>query len=268
MEVGEGKTIHINFDASAKLVYKDIGSPLLLLDEQPGLLRMAAQSPFEETNLTFKLQKGPSVYYYSYILKYNANPSVLNYFIEDADAIRVLKAPAPTEEPPKKPALSGEPVFAPHPQGAMDTTSEYYSTCRQLLGKKTKVLSGLIHAKLTLQLQGLYIDQDRLYFVMEATNASNIPYDIDYFKWTIRIRSNFRKSASQESELRPLYVYGDPIGRIPPAGGAVTKIFVFNKFTLTTDKKLLVDLGERGGDRNLLLTIGGNVILGAQAIPQ
>jgi|GEM_PF-3676180 len=266
IEVGESKTIHINFDASAKVIYKDIGSKLVLLDEQPALFRMGAQSSFEETNLTFKLQKGHTIYYYSYILKYNANPAVLNYFVEDSDAIRVLKAPTMTEEPIKKSALSGETSFAPHPQGEMDTTSEYYSTCRQLLQKKTKVLAGLIHAKLTLQLQGLYIDQDRLYFVIQTTNASNIPYDVDYFKFTIRIRSNFRKSASQESELRPLYVYGDDIGRIPPKGGTVTKIFVFNKFTLTTDKKLLVDLGERGGDRNLLLTLGGEVILGAQAI--
>jgi hypothetical protein len=265
IEVGEGKTIHINFDESAKLIYKDIGSSLILMDEQPNLLRLAAQSPFPETNLTFKLQKGHLVYYYSYILVYNANPQILNYFVEDGDAIRVIKQ-SPLSENPNKKTITGEPIFTPHPQGEMDTTSEYYSTCKQLLQKKAKLLAGLIHAKLTLQLQGLYIDQDRLYFVIETTNTSQIPYDIDYFKFTIRIRSNFRKSASQEQELRPLYVYGDALQRIPPGGGTITKIFVFNKFTLTTDKKLLLDLGERNGDRNLFLTLGGNIILGAQAI--
>jgi len=265
IEIPSGKTIHINFDEDARLIYKDIGSDLVLLDEQPGLLRLAAKNSFEETNLTFKLLKDHTVYYYSYILTYRENPAVLNYFISDGDAIH-KQVTTNIGTPEKKATISSEAAPIGLPTSEMDTTSEYYSTCKQLLRRKTKLLSGLIHSRLTFQLQGLYIDQDRLYFVIETTNTSNIPYDIDYFKFTVRIRSSFRKSASQEEELRPVYVYNDPIRRIPPAGGSLTKVFVFNKFTITTDKKLLIELGERNGDRNLLLTLGGNIILSAQAV--
>jgi len=116
--------------------------------------------------------------------------------------------------------------------------------------------------EMLLRLKGIYIENDILYYQLELKNYSNISYDIDMLRIFIKDKKQSKRTASQELEQVPLYVYGNT-GSV--AGQSkLTMVVALPKFTIPDKKLMYVQLMEKNGGRHLLLKINNNKLVKAK----
>ncbi len=113
-----------------------------------------------------------------------------------------------------------------------------------------------------LQLNGIYIKSDVVFYQLKIKNNSNINYDIDMLRLFINDKKKSKRTASQEIEIQPLYVYGDT----STIKGKSKNIFVFalQKFTIPDQKYLSIQLMEKNGGRHLQLKVHNRTIVKAK----
>jgi conjugative transposon TraN protein len=112
---------------------------------------------------------------------------------------------------------------------------------------------------------GIYIKDNVIYYQLSFTNESTIDYDIDFLRFYIRDRKKNKRTASQENELKFLYVAGNT--RQIHANSNSVCVFAFEKFTIPDAKFLAIETGEKNGGRNLLMKVNNNKILKAVPLP-
>jgi hypothetical protein len=116
--------------------------------------------------------------------------------------------------------------------------------------------------EMLLRLKGIYIENDILYYQLELKNYSNISYDIESLRIFIKDKKQSKRTASQELEQFPLYVYGNT-GSVP-GQSKQTIVFAIAKFTIPDKKLMYVQLMEKNGGRHLLLKINNNKLVKAK----
>jgi hypothetical protein len=112
-----------------------------------------------------------------------------------------------------------------------------------------------------LTLRAIRIKDSCLWFGLEWRNRSSIVYTPAYVRWTIRDKRVFRRTAVQETGMEPLCM------TIPKGidGDSIYKSWTaFPPFALTKGKQLVLEAGEKGGGRMLVLVIEPKQILKAQ----
>ncbi len=134
------------------------------------------------------------------------------------------------------------------------------------IAAKKKSLSGPKDSKyeMLFRLSGIYIEKSIIYYQLELQNRSDISYDIDMLRFFIRDKKQSKRTAAQELEQFPLYVYGNT-GSVE---GQSKKIIVvaLPKFTIPDKKLLYIQLTEKNGGRNLQLKIRNRNIIQATQI--
>ena len=111
-----------------------------------------------------------------------------------------------------------------------------------------------------LRLREVSIRDSCLWFGLEWRNHSPIVYSPAYFRWTIRDRRAFRRTALQEQALEPRYSPDLPVVGADSVASCFTG---FRPFALPRDKQLVLEIGEKGGGRTLVLEISHKDILKA-----
>lgn len=235
------KTTSLVFPYAIKSV--DRGSQSVLVQKAIGVENIlqikAAKEGFEETNLTVITTEGKL---YCFLLNYAPQPSVLNL------SFRIGK-------PSVKDAFfsSGD-----YNVGEIQAYSNVVSI-------EKKKMHGIKDKKygMRLRLDGLFIRDNVMYYRVKMKNQSNINYDIDQLRFFIRDRKKAKRTATQEIEIKPLYVQND----IPTIKGQSEHIFVFAlpKFTIPDQKYLAVQLMEKNGGRHLELNVNDRKI--TKAVP-
>lgn len=236
------KTTNLVFPYAIKSV--DRGSKDVLAQKAKGVENIlhvkADRQGFEETNLTVITADGKL---YSYVLNYTDNPSVLNIrFGKSLDSY-------------------GSEAFFSNATNEADMqiiAAKVAGKERTIRGIKDK------RYRMTLQLLGLYIQDEVMYCQLGLQNGSNINYGIDQIRFFIRDQKKSKRTATQELEVKPLYVDND----ISFIAGQSERIFVFAmpKFTIPDKKYLHVQLIEKNGGRNRELKIYNRSIVKARAI--
>lgn len=113
-----------------------------------------------------------------------------------------------------------------------------------------------------LRLRGIWLLDGRLWFGLEWENRSVIAFSPAYTRWFIRDRRQVRRTAMQEVALEPLG------GHTPAAVGGDSTVrgwVGFRPFALAADKELVLEVGEKGGARELELVIKHQQLLNAKA---
>ncbi|XCF04825.1 DUF4138 domain-containing protein [Tamlana crocina] len=198
-----------------------------LLQAQPG----------EESNLLVVTEDGQV---YSYILKYSERLSKLNYFISNTESIGNEEPFSVKPEPKQKRLYSiGERL-------------EYFkSFSTYLLKTKAKRLAAKQKNGIKIQLQKIVYHQSETYMVMEVSNTSGIDFETDFLK-VYRVSGNKRRKASyQQLEMQPIHIYNPPTKIWN--GQSFRFVYVLPKYVLSDKEKLLVELQELNGGRNLKL---------------
>src|SRR5205809_772985 len=112
---------------------------------------------------------------------------------------------------------------------------------------------------------GIYIKENVIYYQLRLTNDSPIDYDIELLRFYIRDKKKGNRTATQENDLKPLYVAGN-ISQVK--GNSQNVIVVaLEKFTIPDAKYLAVQVMEKNGGRHLLLKVNNKKIIKAIPLP-
>jgi len=262
-------TIEVSFFKTVVLIFEkpvisdDVGSPDLLIESEGEKVKLAAAvQGMHETNLFIETGDG----YYSFIIRYNANPKTLTHFYPGIKVTypksNVVASPqviqdTKTSMEAKQAAVEGE------------KQNSYFKKC-EMIAKRTNSFSdiGVFSARASVTLGDIYVSEDMLYFKIVMKNMSNIDYDVELIRFVVRHKKGvIKQAASQETIMEPVYVYNGDINEIKGKDGLI-KIFVFKKFTIANEKKLVVELWEDGGDRILNFAISEDMILHTKRFEQ
>ena len=118
---------------------------------------------------------------------------------------------------------------------------------------------------LDLALTGIYICKHTLFFKVNISNGSNIPFDADFIRYYQKDKSHNKKVSHTEKEMHPVQVMQLDSGSVMP-NASVNMVIAFDKFTIADDKYFVIEAYEKNGDRNLMLRIKGKTILKASNV--
>ncbi|MEO9020972.1 MAG: DUF4138 domain-containing protein [Ginsengibacter sp.] len=225
LEITTDKTTSLIFPF--RVTHVDRGTKEVMVQqvkEAPNILLVkAASEKFAETNLSVVTEDG-SVY--TFRVDYRKNPSTWLWHI-----------PVQNEMP-----------LSTYANAILDNT-------RTMHGIRDHSWNML--AKVT----GIYIRGKVIYYQLWLDNQSPIDYDVDLIRFYIRDKKKNKRSAIQESELKPLYIAGNT--SLVKANSNNVIVIALEKFTIPDSKYLAIRIIEKNGGRHLLMKVHNNKIVKA-----
>lgn len=258
LDVASNKTTNLIFPFTVQSV--DRGSADILVQKANGTENIlhvkAGKNDFEETNLTVITTDGKL---YSFLIDYSNAPEHLNIIFQKGEQADTIKN-----------ASSGTIVHEQNIADAQFSKEKNNAGVLESIAKKVVVKKKMFHhlrdehAEMKLQLRGLYISNDMFYFQFAIHNKSNVSYDIDAIRFSIRDKKKAKRTAFQENELNSLYQYGN----LQAIKGKNRNVFVIAvpKFTVGDHKYLDVHVLEKNGGRELHLKLKNKHIMDAKPI--
>lgn len=244
LEITYNKTTSLVFPAIIKSV--DRGSRDLLAQKAKGVENIlqlkAARHGFPSTNLTVITSDGKI---HEFTVAYSRAPGSLVINIGNSG----------NDEP-----LAPRPIFETE---MTETEMEEYAS-RIVNAKRSIRFVRESRHKMGLLLQGIYIKDNVIFYHFRIRNQSNIPYDVDFLRFYIEDRQKVKRTASQEVDAKPIYLYGNA----ETIKGKSTEdvIYALEKFTIPDAKRLVIEIFEKNGGRNLSLAIKNKTIVNARVV--
>lgn len=242
-------------------------------DSKIGILKA---TPGAESNLLVITSNGNI---YSFIVRYKAEISMLNYFVKDDMAIGNESGSVVYENGSDQQLTKGEESIKIVPEQKVKnveaiTVNNYESsTVASSAGDINKLQStankevekpvfyNRIYGsknKITIKLKNIsYIDNE-LYFTLVLSNDSTLDYDINYLNFYVISRNKNRNTVAQTIPYEALYIHNNPTKVLAKEETEV--VFVYKKFTINENKILLVELTEDNGERTVKLEIPNTFI--------
>jgi conjugative transposon TraN protein len=239
--VAFSKTTNIIFPYS--IVSVDIGSQDVLAQKAKGVENIlqikAAKENFPQTNISIITADGSLT---SFLVDYAEQPAVLNLSL------------AIEEKKNSTCILSG--TFN---EAEVQKYAKLASVSKEKINSVKDKRFGI-----RLQLNGLFIHENIMYFRLNIANETNINYDIDQLRLYIRDQKKAKRTATQEIEINPLYVNGDTAVIV----GQTERVFVYavSKFTIPDKKYLVIELMEKNGGRHLKIRVRNKTIIQAKRL--
>ena len=112
---------------------------------------------------------------------------------------------------------------------------------------------------------GAYIKDDVMYYQLRIINNSPVDYDIEVLRFYIRDKKKSKRTAVQESELKPLEISGNT--KQVKAFSRTIAVVALQKFTIPDKKFMGVQIMEKNGGRHLSMRVGNKDILKAILLP-
>lgn len=242
--IAYSKTTNIVFPYAIKSV--DRGSQDILVQKTKGLENIlqikAAQKEFFQTNLTVVTSDGKL---YSFLLNYDDNPPMLNLNINK------------TEPQGQEIYFSDE---IENDQDVQEYSKLAFYRKEKIRGEKENEYG------IDICLNGIFIRDDVMYYRINVTNNSKINYDIDQLRFFIRDAQKVKRTASQEIEISPIYIWNN----IVKIDGEAENTFVFAlpKFTIPQEKYLVIQLLEKNGGRHIELHVKNKKLVQVTVLPK
>lgn len=248
--IATGKTTNLVFPYAIRSA--DRGSGDVIAQQVKGIENIlqvkAGVKNFAETNLTVITSDGSL---YSFLVNYSADPKELN--------IRFSKDTV-SEDSHNNKAAGKIPVSF---SDAGSSTVETERISEMLLKNKARSVHGVKDSRYrtSVRLLSMYVKQNVLYCQLELKNSSNINYDVDMIRFFTRDKKRAKRSATQATELTPLYIAGNP--SLVKAHSKVISVFALEKFTIPDAKYFSCEIREKNGGRNLSIEIQNKHIIHA-----
>ncbi|MFV5703011.1 conjugative transposon protein TraN [Flavobacterium sp. XS2P12] len=231
LAIGYSKTTNIVFPYAIKSV--DRGSQDVLVQKAKGLENIlqikAAQQGFIQTNLTVVTADGKL---YSYVLNYDERSPQLNLSMNK------------TKQEAQEIYFSSE---SNNEQELQQYSKLAFYDKKKVRGEKENKYA------IKFQLNGIFIQNDVMYYRILVANNSKINYDVDQLRFFIRDNKKVKRTASQEIEIIPIHI----LNNVATIDGKSDNTFVFAvpKFTIPEKKYLTIQLMEKNGGRHLELHV-------------
>lgn len=201
--------------------------------------------PGKESNLLVVNRNGSI---FSYIVRYKAKLSKFNYFIPMASSIG-------NEKPKVNDSIKVETS-----ERSIDNSTYYYQKfCSYLLdrnqhiGRITERYEGIV-----LSVENIVFDKEELYFVIQIENKSTLDYDLNFLNLSIETRQKGKRKSLQRLNQEPLFKHNLP-SKIAE-NEIVRFVYVMPKFSLSNDRRAILELNEKDGERNVELKISHRYI--------
>ena len=242
LEITTQKTTNIIFPYD--IVSVDKGSRWIMAQKAKGLSNIlqlkAASAAFEQSNLTVVTRDGKL---YSFTVDYSPEPLQLNIGFSKE-----------TNENGQSAILKGD-----YNQAQIQQNAEKISALpRTLHGISDKSY------QVKMQLLGIYIEGNIMYYQLRLINKSAIPYDIESIRFFVSDSKKAKRGAVQQLEIQPVRVYNDS-ARIEP-GSAMVKVYAVSKMTLDAAKKLQIQCTEQNGGRHPRFEVRNKTLLKASSL--
>ena len=201
--------------------------------------------PGKESNLLV-INRNGSIF--SYIVRYKSQLSKLNYFIPLSNSIG-------NERPIAKDSVLGKSSVE-----LVDNSTYYYQKfCSYLLERKQRI--GRIKKRnegIILNVENIVFDKDELYFVIEIENNSTLDYDLNFLNLSIETRQKGKRKSLQRLYKEPIYKHNLP-SKIKENETA-RFVYVLPKFSLSDDRRAILELNEKDGERNIEMKLSHRYI--------
>jgi hypothetical protein len=185
---------------------------------------------------------------FSYIIRYKVKLSKLNYFIPLSNSIG-------NEIPKVKDSIQHK-----ISEKKVDNSTYYYQKfCAYLLYKKQRI--GRVkkrNERIVLSVQNIVFNKEELYFVIQIKNKSTLDYDLNFLNLSIETRQKGKKKSLQRVHKDPVFKHNQP-SKIK-ANETVRFIYVMPKFSISNDRRAILELNEKDGERNIKLKISHKYI--------
>lgn len=240
LEVSWHKTTLLIFPAPIKNA--DRGDSYVLAESVKDVNNMlkvkAGQKGFEQSNLSVVTADGKV---YSFTVTYN----------EDAPCLPV--------------DMGKQPPYAPVTFKGVSLNSRQLETYGARVAGSVPFLSGGGYHKhgMDFGLDGVFIKDDVLFFLLHLKNETQIRYDIASLRFYIRDKSSIKRTASQDKEVQPIYA---KYNGTPESGKGQVIVVAFPKFTISEKKRLAIEMMEQDGDRNPACALDQKKLLKARPL--
>ncbi|HRE67710.1 MAG TPA: conjugative transposon protein TraN [Cyclobacteriaceae bacterium] len=245
LEITYNKTSSVIFPSIIKSV--DKGSRDVLAQKAKGVENVlqlkAARENFPETNLTVITADGTL---HQFTVNYARNPKSLSIdLMPEVTTVQEGKSPL---------------IFQ------SDMTESDMEQYAKTIIKTKKPLKSLKEKqyKITLSLNGIYIRDNVIFYHFRVRNQSNINYDVDFLRFFIRDQVKVKRTASQEVDIRPVFVYGDD--KLVKGRSTNDIVYALGKFTIPDAKRLVIEMFEKNGGRSISLSIKNKTIVNARLV--
>lgn len=240
LAIGSNKTTNLIFPYA--IISVDRGTKDVLVQKAKGVENIlqlkAGVETLKETNLTVVTADGTL---HSFLLNYAHEPSVLNFNVG-------LNEPS-------------RPVGILNP--GSDNEAKLRTIAEKVAGRQPKFKLADKNADVSFRLCGIYIDDDKMFFQLSISNASNIRYDVEQLRFFLRDKKLSRRTAAQEVEQVPVHTFGN-MSQIE-ALSENRIVVVVPKFTAPDGRVLVIQLMEQRGGRHLQLRLkNGELVRASQ----
>ena len=212
---------------------------------------------FYNTNLHIRTEKG----FYEFLCVYHEHPEKTT-FVMSLD--RSLMSPEEMMEIYGDEDINANSASKSDNGHSKKEVATFETNCSKVFNSKKNVHDiGLKSPHGSVLLTGLYYADNHLYFKVELTNTSVIPYDVELIKFASKEKIGVFKRKATENEILEASFIDKPDQNRVEENETLTKVFVFEKFTLAKDKKVVIEFWEKEGDRISVVKLPSNLILKA-----
>lgn len=250
----ESQNVEVTFNKTSSIIFPtsitsvDRGSRDVLAQKAKGVSNVlqlkAGKTNFKETNLTVITADGKLHHFF---VSYADEPSTFT-----------IQAIEPKNSEDKKGLL---PLLF---QTEMTDTDMKNSSERILSSQRKIRIKSTGKYDMRLSLQGIYIQDNIMFYHLKVTNKSNIPYHTDMLRFFVKDKQTVKRTASQEVSETPIYHYGNV--EMIKGKSSHDLIYALPKFTIPDAKVLTIELVEKKGGRHLHLFIKNKTIVNAKPV--
>ena len=116
---------------------------------------------------------------------------------------------------------------------------------------------------ISLLCENIFVKDDILFLVLSLENQSAVSYEIAAPRFAVESRKRTKRGLQYEKALVPRAVWG--LGTVAP-GSDGRMVFAFDKLALIRGQVLRIYFYEKGGVRNMVLTLSGKDLMKAKAL--
>jgi conjugative transposon TraN protein len=253
--VTESQRVEITFNKTSSIVFPasitsvDRGSRDVLVQKVKGVNNVlqlkAGKINFKETNLTV----------------ITSDAKLHHFFVQYSDAPATFTIQAMKSDVGE----NSEPIPILFPSEMTDGELARYAGHILDSPKKRRLKSTSKH-DMKLDLAGIYIQGNVMFYELAIANNSNIPFHTDMLQFYVKDKQRVKRTAAQEVIEVPLYHVGN--SEVIPGKTTTGIVYALPKFTIPDAKLLTIELTERKGGRHLHLDVHNQMIVKAQPIPE
>lgn len=274
-------TVLLDLDHTVNLVFEnkildfDIGSGLqsvngqdvvnIVVQKTGNRLKLGAGiENFTSTNIFVETEKG----YFNFVVRYS-KPAHFALYIKNSSAEKLKIPELVSEETNAKTIATGtEPIRGEASEsGSKGKKKEKNEeVIEAILADKIRITEvGSRTQKMEYLLSGIYLHGEHIYLKIIVMNHGKVPFTLGFDSFFIvDKKKGIKGTVSQEEKLPYLQVFGESLIN---AKSRITRIYVFNKFTIAVNKKVRVELWEEvSGQRKTDFLINDDLILNLELI--